>query len=103
MAIVIVGIKNEQLKEKDNQIRKLLERDRETHILIQQLQGVLALAAPASDEKNQPKTSFYDLARDARKDESPDDLHEAEEEGERPADEDASGVSIDEPPASNAQ
>ena len=60
-----LSIKNRQLQAKDDQIRELLERDRETHILIQQLQHMLPLAASARAEKTEPKASVYDSPVDA--------------------------------------
>jgi len=45
-----ITVKNEQIRKRDEQISELLERDRETHILIQQLQRMLPLAAPKAPQ-----------------------------------------------------
>ena len=52
-----------QIEEKDKQINALLERDRETNILIQQLQQMLALAAPKAPEDPYAKTPSHGTDR----------------------------------------
>lgn len=55
-----ITVKNEQLRKRDEQISDLIERDRETHILIKQLQNMLALAPPKAPQDPSNKTPYQD-------------------------------------------
>jgi hypothetical protein len=54
-----IAILREQLKEKDEQIKAMLERDRERNILFRNFQGALQIEAPktpAADDEHSPTT-----------------------------------------------
>ena len=61
----------DQVKKKDDQIDALLERDKETNILIHRLQDtVISLQPPLPDNKENPATPVYDIEN--KKVDSPD-------------------------------
>lgn len=79
-----LSIKNRQLQAKDDQIRELLERDRETHILIQQLQHMLPLAASIRVKETDPKVSVYEPSVETAADGAGPDLPPKDGGGETP-------------------